>query len=89
MRPADTVQFVRISHTDIVILRECYDNWLDTVLALSSGFNAVPIDLFAFEPEGGFSSDPKMAVIPATSTKPKVVFRQVSSDIPCSEKGTS
>lgn len=80
LRPGDTLQFVRASHMDTVQLHEYYDNWLDTVLALSSGFDASPLDLLAFEPEGGFTIDPKLCIIPATATRTKVVFRQVRCD---------
>ncbi|KAH8094908.1 allophanate hydrolase subunit 2-domain-containing protein [Cristinia sonorae] len=76
LRPGDVIQFQRISIDDALDLRDWTERWLDTILALASGFNASPINLLAFSPKGQFVKDPKLHVIPATSTRPKVVFRQ-------------
>lgn len=71
------IKFVRVSYNDTITLRDYYDDWLDTVFALSSGFNALSIDLFAFKSEGSYLSDPKLFVSPGNSTRPKAVIRQV------------
>ncbi|TCD67501.1 hypothetical protein EIP91_012306 [Steccherinum ochraceum] len=76
LRPGDTIQFHRISIEESRKLKDHTEKWLDTLLALSSGFNAAPMDLLAFRPEGQFKCGPKLHVIPATSHKPKAVFRQ-------------
>lgn len=78
LRPGDRVQFKRISYDDAMKLHEHTNKWLETVLALSSGFNASPVNLLSFTPsDDNFSQDPKLHAIPATDLKPKVVFRQV------------
>lgn len=74
MRPGDKIRFRRVSIEDAGRLKDHTEKWLDTVLALTSGFNAA---LLAFSPDETFRPDPKLHVIPATFNKPKVVFRQV------------
>ncbi|THH06190.1 hypothetical protein EW145_g4258 [Phellinidium pouzarii] len=76
LRPGDSIQFVRISYDDSARLSEQCDKWLETVLALSSGFNASSFNLLEFSPKERAPRDPKLHNIPATSGKPKVVFRQ-------------
>ncbi|KAH8104150.1 allophanate hydrolase subunit 2-domain-containing protein [Phellopilus nigrolimitatus] len=76
LRPGDSVRFERISYGDAFRLQELCDKWLETVIAISSGFNASPFDLLKFSPEGQALRDPKLHTIPALPGKPKVVFRQ-------------
>ncbi|KAK7690310.1 hypothetical protein QCA50_006967 [Cerrena zonata] len=77
LRPGHRLQFKRIAYNDAMKLQEHTNKWLETVLALSSGFNASPVGLLSFNPsDDNFSRDPKLHTIPAIDLKPKVVFRQ-------------
>lgn len=58
-------------------LQEHCTRWVETILALSSGFSAQPFGLLDFTPQILIETDPKLHVIPAADEKPKVAFRQV------------
>ena len=78
LRPGDVIKLTRISYDDAMRLQEHTSQWIETVLALSSGFNASPLRLLDFTPSSDvFSKDPKLHTMPATDVKPKVVLRQV------------
>ncbi|KAI5119239.1 hypothetical protein M0805_008790 [Coniferiporia weirii] len=76
IRPGDFIQLVRISYDDALRLQAQCNRWLETVFGLSSGFNAAPFDLLEFSPKDPPRRDPKLFTVPATSDKPRVVFRQ-------------
>ncbi|EJD01957.1 uncharacterized protein FOMMEDRAFT_109008 [Fomitiporia mediterranea MF3/22] len=76
LRPGDQLQFKRISYSDAIILQERADKWLETIFALSSGFNASPFKLPGYSPSSLPLRDPKLHSVSASSSKPKAVFRQ-------------
>ena len=59
-------------------LQDHSDKWVETILAISSGFSASPVNLLDFTPNGDYIADPKLHETIPSNGRPQVVFRQVS-----------